>query len=108
MSGRIPLIRRRSGLRSSRRSPRASSALITTARGRGDFAHNYYLRSQVGQTRHRPVFVSALERPDRSPAWLEQKRREEGKARSLRNYPLTAEDAFAAAGEPYFAPELLE
>ncbi len=28
--------------------------------------------------------------------------------RSQRNYPLTAEDAFAAAGEPYFAPELLE
>jgi hypothetical protein len=88
--------------------PRASSALITTARSRGDFVHDYYLRSQAGQTRHAPVFVSALERPDRSPAWLEQKRREEGKARSLRNYPLTAEDAFAAAGEPYFAPELLE
>ena len=88
--------------------PRATSAVITTARGRGDFVHDYYLRSQAGQTRHTPVFVSALARPDRSPAWLEQKRREEGKARSLRNYPLTAEDAFAAAGEPYFAPELLE
>jgi len=88
--------------------PRATSALITTARGPGDFVHDYYLRSQAGQTRHTPVFVSALERPDRSPAWLEQKRREEGKWPSLRNYPLTAEDAFAAAGEPYFAPELLE
>jgi len=70
--------------------------------------HDYWRRSQAGETRHTPVFVSALERPDRSPAWLEQKRREEGKWRSLRNYPLTAEDAFADAGEPYFAPELLE
>jgi hypothetical protein len=87
---------------------RASSALITTARGPGDFVHDYYQRSEAGQTRHTPVFVSALERPDRSPAWLEQKRREEGKWRSLRNYPLTAEEAFAAAGEPYFAPGLLE
>jgi len=70
--------------------------------------HDYYLRSEAGETRHTPVFVSALERPDRSPAWLEQKRRQEGKWRSRRNYPLTAEDAFTAAGEPYFAPELLE
>jgi len=87
---------------------RATSALITTARGPGDFVHDYYLRSQAGQTRHTPVFVSALERPDRSPAWLEQKRLQEGKWRSRRNYPITAEEAFAAAGEPYFAPELLE
>jgi hypothetical protein len=87
---------------------RATSALITTTRGPGDFVHDYYLRSQAGQTRHTPVFVSALERPDRSPVWLEQKRLLEGKWRSLRNYPLTAEEAFAAAGEPYFAPELLE
>jgi hypothetical protein len=87
---------------------RASSALITTARGSGDFVHDYWRRSEASETRHRPVFVSALERPDRSPAWLEQKRQEEGKWRSLRNYPLTAEDAFASASEPYFAPELLE
>jgi hypothetical protein len=86
---------------------RASSALITTARGPGDFVHDYWRRSEAGGTRHTPVFVSALERGGRSPAWLEQKRREEGKWRSLRNYPLTAEDAFASAGEPYFAPELL-
>jgi len=33
------------------------------------------------------VFVSALERPDRSPDWLEQKRTQEGKWSSLRNYP---------------------
>jgi hypothetical protein len=87
---------------------RASSALITTARGSGDFVHDYWRRSEAGETRHRAVFVSALERPDRSPAWLEQKRREEGKWRSLRNYPVTAEDAFANASEPYFAAELLE
>ena len=74
----------------------------------GDFVHEYWRRSLDGQTRHTPVFVSALERSDRSPAWLEQKRREEGKSRSLRNYPLTAEEAFAAAGEPYFDPALLE
>jgi hypothetical protein len=86
---------------------RASSALITTARSPGDFVHDYWRRSQAGETRHTPVFVSALERPGRSPAWLEQKRREEGKWPSLRNYPLTAEDAFANASEPYFAPELL-
>ncbi len=87
---------------------RASSALVTTAHGPGDFVHDYYLRSQAGETRHTTVFVSALERPDRSPAWLEEKHGQEGKWRSLRNYPLTAEEAFAPAGEPYFAPELLE
>jgi hypothetical protein len=88
--------------------PRATSALITTAREAGDFVHRYYLRSEAGETRHVPVFVSALERPDRSEAWLEQKRRQEGKLRSLRNYPLTAEEAFAHANEPYFARELIE
>jgi hypothetical protein len=70
--------------------------------------HDYYLRSLAGQTRHTPVFVSALERPDRSPAWLEEKRLQEGKGRSRRNYPLTVEDAFAHASEPYFASELVE
>jgi hypothetical protein len=87
---------------------RATSALITTALGPGDFVHDYYLRSEAGETRHRAVFVSALERPDRSPGWLEQKFREEGKWRVLRNYPLTAEEAFANAAEPYFASELVE
>jgi hypothetical protein len=64
--------------------------------------------SEAGETRHTPVFVSALERPDRSPAWLEEKRRQEGKTRTLRNYPLSAEEAFAHASEPYFAAELVE
>jgi hypothetical protein len=89
-------------------SARATSALITTAVTPGDFVHEYWQRSQDGKTRHTPVFISALERADRSQAWLEQKRREEGKWRILRNYPLTADEAFAAAGEPYFAAELLE
>ena len=70
--------------------------------------HDYYLRSEAGETRHTPVFVSALERPDRSPAWLEEKRRQEGKTRTLRNYPLSAEEAFAHASDPYFAAELVE
>ena len=87
---------------------RASSALITTARTPGDFVHDYWLRSEKGETRHRAVFVSALERPDRSQAWLEQKLHEEGKWRALRNYPLTAEEAFATAGDPYFDLTLLE
>jgi hypothetical protein len=87
---------------------RASSALITTARMPGDFVHDYWLRSEKGETRHQAVFVSALARPDRSQAWLEQKLREEGKWRALRNYPRTAEEAFAAAGDPYFDPALLE
>jgi hypothetical protein len=87
--------------------PRATSALITTAGGPGDFVHSYYQRSQLGETRHTPVFVSALERPDRSPAWLEQKRVHEGKWGSLRNYPTSVEEAFSAAGEPYFDAELL-
>lgn len=88
--------------------PRATSALITTAGDPGDFVHTYYQRSQAGGTRHTPVFVSALERPDRSPAWLEQKRVQEGKWGSLRNYPTNVEEAFVAAGEPYFYAELLE
>jgi hypothetical protein len=88
--------------------PRASSALITTARSPDDFVHDYYLRSERGETRHRPVFVSALERPGRSLAWREEKLRQEGKLQTLRNYPLTAEEAFAHASEPYFPSELLE
>jgi Terminase RNaseH-like domain len=88
--------------------PRATSALITTAGDPGDFVHDYYVRSHAGETRHTPVFVSALERPDRSPAWLEQKRVQEGKWSSLRNYPTSVEEAFAAAGQPYFDPELLK
>jgi hypothetical protein len=89
---------------------RSTSALITTAVGPGDFVHDYYLRSQAGDTKHTGVFVSALERPDRSPGWVEEKRRQEGKGktRSLHNYPLTVEEAFADASEPYFAPELLK
>jgi hypothetical protein len=88
--------------------PRATSALITTAKNTGDFVHNYYRRSEAGETRHTPVFVGALERPDRSPEWLEQKRRQEGKLGSLRNYPQCAEEAFASASEPYFAADLVE
>jgi hypothetical protein len=88
--------------------PRATSALITTARAPDDFVHDYYLRSERGETRHTAVFLSALERPDRSLAWLEEKRRQEGKLQTLRNYPLTAEEAFAHASEPYFPSELLE
>jgi len=88
--------------------PRASSVLITTARTSGDFVHDYYRRSEAGETRHRAVFVSVLERADRSHEWLEQKRRQEGKTRTLRNYPVSAEEAFAFAGDLYFAAELLE
>jgi hypothetical protein len=88
-------------------SARATSALITTARSSGDFVHDYYARSEAGETRHKPVFVSVLEREDRSIVWLEEKRRQEGKWRILRNYPLTAEEAFVSSGEPYFAAELL-
>jgi hypothetical protein len=88
--------------------PRASSVLITTARTSGDFVHDYYLRSEAGETRHTAVFVSVLERTGRSHEWLELKRRQEGKARTLRNYPLTAEEAFAHAGDLYFSGELLE
>jgi hypothetical protein len=87
--------------------PRATSALITTACVPGDFVHDYYQRSEAGRTRHVAVFVSALERPDRTTAWLEEKRRQEGKVRSLRNYPLSADEAFAHASEPYFAPVVL-
>ena len=87
--------------------PRSSSVLITTARAAGDFVHDYYRRSELGETRHKAVFVSVLQRAERSREWLEQKRRQEGKARTLRNYPLTAEEAFAYAGDPYFAAELL-
>jgi hypothetical protein len=87
---------------------RATSALITTARNAHDFVHDYYLRSEAGETRHTPVFVSALERPDRTPDWLAEKRRQEGKLRSQRNYPQSAEEAFAAASEPYFSKEVIE
>ena len=88
--------------------PRATSALITTARTAHDFVHDYYLRSEAGETRHKPVFVSVLERPDRTREWLEKKRRQEGKLHSQRAYPLSAEEAFAAASEPYFSEELVE
>jgi hypothetical protein len=88
--------------------PRATSALITTARNADDFVHDYYLRSEAGATRHTPVFVSALERPDRTPDWLAEKRRQEGKLRSQRNYPQSPEEAFAAASEPYFSKEVVE
>jgi hypothetical protein len=36
------------------------------ARTSGDFVHDYYRRSEAGETRHTPVFVSVLERADRS------------------------------------------
>jgi hypothetical protein len=88
--------------------PRATSALITTARNVDDFVHTYYVRSEAGETRHTPVFVSALERPDRTREWLEEKRRQEGKLRSQRHYPVSAEEAFASASEPYFTQELIE
>jgi hypothetical protein len=86
---------------------RATSALITTALAPGDFVHDYYSRSEAGETRHTAVFVSVLERPDRSEAWREQKQREQGKLTAMRNYPLTVDEAFAAAGEPYFDGEPL-
>ena len=86
---------------------RATSALITTARPDEHFVPEYYLRSEARETRHRPVFVGALERPALAE-WLTEKRRQEGKLRGHRNYPLSAEEAFASASEPYFERELVE
>lgn len=37
-----------------------------------------------------------------------EKRRQEGKLRSQRNYPQSAEEAFAAASEPYFSKDEVE
>lgn len=70
--------------------------VLSTANGTTGFFHDLYERSDSGDTEFTPVFIGALDRPDRDMAWYERARRTfKGlPAEFNQEYPLKPEDAW--------------
>jgi hypothetical protein len=79
-----------------------SCHVLSTCPGPESLMADLWRRSEHGETRLHPVFVSALERPDRNEAWYEQMKRDLGSARARVEYPLTPEDFLAGVGDRFF------
>lgn len=82
-----------------------SAHIITTGRGPVNYASVYWRKCMAGDTAFVPVFVSALNRPDRNEAWLEEKRRSMTEEAFRQEFPMTWEDALFAGGRFTFRGE---
>ena len=51
-----------------------TSHIIFTGAGPANPTSEHYKRAQAGDTLHRALFIDALQRPDRTPEWLQRKR----------------------------------
>jgi hypothetical protein len=79
--------------------PGGTCHIITTGVGPENFTMEYYRRTEAGDTPFHPCFVDALQRPDRTPAWLAAKRRSTpDEASFMREYPMTVQDAMSGGG----------
>lgn len=76
--------------------------LITTGRGPENFTAKFWRRCEAEETEFVPIFVSALNRPDRDAHWLEIKRAGMTEQAFRQEFPLDAEDAMFAGGELVF------
>ena len=88
--------------------PGGTIHVFTTGVGGGDVTADVWRKSKVGETRFHPLFIGALERDDRSPAWYEEKRRTTDAQTLRQELPLTEEDALSGAGEFRFGAESLD
>lgn len=88
--------------------PDGTFHIVTTALAPEDAVSTYFRKCEVGEGAHVTIFAGALERPDRTPEWLEQKRRSMPKSRFMREYPLSADEALAAGGDRFFEDDDLD
>jgi hypothetical protein len=88
--------------------PGGTCHALTTGVGGADFTGDEWRRAEERESRFHPLFVGALERPDRTPEWYEQKRRTTDAQTLRQELPLTPEDALAGAGEYRFDAEAIE
>jgi hypothetical protein len=90
--------------------PSAAGTLhcLTTILGPESFAADLTRRAELGETRLRLVFISALERPGRDEKWLQQMAHDLGSGRARQEYPLQLEDAMSGTGERFFSADAIE
>jgi hypothetical protein len=79
-----------------------SCHIVTTGLGPTNYTSIYWRRCLAGDTSHHPCFVGALERPDRTNAWLKAKRRGMGEEEFRQEYPTTWQDALSGGGQFVF------
>ena len=82
-----------------------SCHIITTGMGPANYSSTFWRRAMAGDSAFVPVFVDALQRPDRSREWLEAKAREMGGGDAIefrREYAMTWQDALYGGGEFVF------
>ncbi len=87
--------------------PGGSCHIVTTGLGIGNWASDYYVACRRGEGRHVPVFIDALQRPDRDEAWLEAARRQFGVG-VQQEYPMTEDDALTAGTDLFFDADEIE
>ena len=88
--------------------PGGTCHVLTTGVGGGDFTGEEWRRARNGESRFFPLFIGALERPDRTQAWYDDKRRTTDPQALRQELPLTEEDALSGAGEFRFPGEALD
>ena len=79
-----------------------SCHIVTTGLGPTNYTSTYWRRCLAGDAPHHPCFVGALERPDRTKAWLEGKRRGMDEDQFRQEYPTSWEDALSGGGQLLF------
>lgn len=72
--------------------------ILTTGKGPINFASIYYKKCLAGETKTVPIFLDALQRPDRDWAWLERKKKGMTEEAFRQEFPMTWEDAMYAGG----------
>ena len=85
-----------------------SCHLITTGLGPGNYSSTFWLMSMAGDTVFEPVFIPALERPDRDEAWYAQKKRGTDALALAHEYPMKWEDALSSGAEFVFTAQELD
>ena len=79
--------------------PGGTCHALTTGVGGADYTAEVWRAAKEGNSRFTPLFIGALERPDRTPEWYEQKKRTTDLQTLRQELPLTEEDALSGAGE---------
>lgn len=75
-----------------------SAHIVTTGLGPENYASVFWRDCMAGENEYVPIFVAALERPDRDKAWLDQKIRSMTEEARRQEFPMTWEDALFGGG----------
>jgi Terminase RNaseH-like domain len=79
-----------------------SCHIVTTGLGPTNYTSEYWRRCIAGDTTHHPCFIGALNRPDRTAAWLKGKQRGMDEQQFRQEYPTTWQDALSGGGDFVF------